>query len=449
MQELKRNIGTRLRPILFIGLLGLFFSAALASDLPVPVSDELLRTLGLDREYHKCLSVADGDTVTLEGLGAVRFIGVDTPEKNHPQLPVQFMSEAAGAFTERICLGKKIRLAYDPYDKDKRGNYGRVLGYAYLEDGTFLQEELIKNGLAIAYTKYPLDDGRKTQFLAWEQEARNRQIGLWQDDGFSEVLWILAQKQPLLQLTKIAKDQCSIGFGNWVLKPVPYADIANRLEQLYRSIYEFSPRELQAKLKKMRYQTASVDTDRSHISVIGMAHNNWGIIYKNYTLARVLPEQLDEKLIQLFGWINAHPEEALGKVLLKNQYRFIPGQWIHRIEAKTVAKTFLTVYEARGPGEDTIPWDLAGNHIGKYMSVEGKIARTHNSGKACFLNFHNNWTRYFSLVIFQNVFHRFPEKPEEFYLDKVVRVKGKIKTYRGRPEIVLNSPHQIEIIDHP
>jgi endonuclease YncB( thermonuclease family) len=449
MQELKRHIRTRLRPIPFIGLLGLFLSAALASDLPVPVTEELLKTLGLDREYHKCLSVADGDTVTLEGLGTVRFIGVDTPEKNHPKLPVQFMSQAAGAFTEKICLGKKIRLAYDPYDKDKRGNYGRVLGYAYLEDGTYLQEELIKNGLAIAYTKYPMDAGRKAQFLAWEREARNRQIGLWQDDGFSEVLWILAQRQPLLQLTKISKDHCSIGFGKRVLKAVQCGDIASMLEQLYRSIYEFSPRELQAELTQMRYHTASVDTEQSHIFAIGMAHNKWGIIYKNYALARVLPEQLDEKLIQLFGWIETHPEEALSKVLLANQYRFIPGKWIHRFEPETIAKTFLTVYEVRGPGEDTIPWDLAGNYIGKYMSVEGKIVRTHNSGKACFLNFHNNWTRYFSLVIFDNVFHRFPEKPEKFYLDKVVRVTGKIKIYRGRPEIVLNRPHQIEIIDHP
>ena len=174
-------------------LYGLLFSASSANDIPVPVTDELLRTLGLDREYHKCISVADGDTLTLQGLGTVRFVGVDTPEKNHPKLPVQFMSKEANAFTEKICLGKKIRLKYDPYDKDKRGNYRRVLGYVYLEDGTFLQEELIKNGYAIAYTKYPLDEGRKAQFLTLEREAKNRGIGLWKDDGFTEFLWILIE----------------------------------------------------------------------------------------------------------------------------------------------------------------------------------------------------------------------------------------------------------------
>jgi endonuclease YncB( thermonuclease family) len=443
----KRLISFYLFPLILLS--GFLFSAFSANDAPAPDTDEYLRTLGLDREYHKCISVADGDTLTLEGLEIVRFIGVDTPEKNHPQLPVQFMSKEASAFTEKICLGKKIRLEYDPYDKDKRGSYGRVLGYVYLEDGTFLQEELIKNGYAIAYTKYPFDRGKKAQFLAWEQEAKNRGTGLWKDDGFPEILWILAQKQPLLQVTKISKDKWELGFGNWVLKPVQFRDIENNLEQLYSSIYEFSPRELQAELTKMQYkEKQSDDNDLSHIFVIGMAHKKWGIIHKNYALPRVLPGQLDEQLEHLAGWISNHTEEELRKVLIKNHYRLIPDSTIDSVEQKKIARPFLTIYEVRTPGENTIPWDLAGNYIGKYVSVEGKIVRTHNSGKACFLNFHNNWTRYFSLVIFDNVFHRFPEKPEEFYQDKFVRVSGKIKMFNGRPEMVLDSPKQIEIMVH-
>jgi endonuclease YncB( thermonuclease family) len=440
-----RLISYYLFSLILVG--GFLFSASAANHIPTPVSDEYLRTLGLDREYHKCTSVADGDTLTLEGLGIVRFIGVDTPEKNHPKLPIQFMSEEASAFTEKICLGKKIRLEYDPYDVDKRGNYGRVLGYVYLEDGTFLQEELIKNGYAIAYTKYLFDEGRKAQFLAWEQAAKSRKKGLWKDDGFSEVLWILMQKQPLLQVTEVSKEGWEIGFGSWFSKQVQYGDIENNLEQLYSSIYEFSPRELQAELTKMKYkERQSPDNDLHNIFAIEMAHKKWGIIHKNYVLPRVLAGRLDEELKHLAVWINASSGEELGKVLLKHQYRLIPDRSINSGEQKKIAQPFLTIYEVRATGENTIPWDLAGNYIGKYISVEGKITRTHNSGKACFLNFHNNWTRYFSLVIFDNVFHRFPEKPEDFYLNKWVRVRGKIKMFSGRPEIVLDSPKQIEII---
>jgi endonuclease YncB( thermonuclease family) len=428
----------------------LLLSDSSANDIPAPVTDKLLRSLGLDREYHRCISVADGDTLTLEGLGMVRFIGIDTPEKNHPKLPVQFMSKEASAFTEGICLGKKVRVEYDPYDSDKRGNYGRVLGYVYLEDGTFLQEELIKKGYAIAYTKYPLDKGRKIQLLAWEQEAQKRRIGLWKDDGFPEVIWILIQEQPLLQVTNISKDQWRIEFGNRVLKPVASGDIANRLQQLYVSIYEFSPRELRVQLAQTGYtEKPSTGTDPRNIFVIGMAHKKWGIIHNNYALPRVLTGQLDGKLKQLSGWIDTHHPAALEKVLLKNGYRLISIKPVSAVEQKKIAGSFLTNFEVSAAGETIIPWDLAANHIGKYRSVEGKIVRTHNSGKACFLNFHNNWDRYCSLVIFDNVFHRFPEKPEKFYLNEFVRVKGKIKKFRGRPEIVLNSPKQIEIIDKP
>jgi endonuclease YncB( thermonuclease family) len=443
----KRLISFSLFPLILLS--GFLFSAFSANNIPAPDTDQYLRTLGLDREYHKCISVADGDTLTLEDLETVRLIGVDTPEKNHPQLPVQYMSKEASAFTEKICMGKKIRLEYDPYDEDKRGSYGRVLGYVYLEDGTFLQEELIKNGYAIAYTKYPLDKGKKAQFLAWEQEAKNRGRGLWKDDGFLEVLWILAQKQPLLQVTKISNSKWEIGFGNWVLKPIQYGNLENNLAHLYSSIYEFSPRELLTELTKMQYrENLSSNNDLGPIFVIGMAHKKWGIIHKNHVLPRVSPGQLDEELKHLTGWINKQAHEELRKVLIKNHYRLIPDRSIDSIEQKKIAKPFLTIYEVRTPGENTIPWDLAGNYIGKYVSIEGKIVLTHNSGKACFLNFHNNWTRYFSLVIFDNVFHRFPEKPEKFYQDKFVRVSGKIKMFRGRPEMVLDSPRQIEIIVH-
>jgi endonuclease YncB( thermonuclease family) len=429
---------------------GLPFSAPLADNAPTPVPDKLLKTLGLDRAYHKCLSVADGDTLTLEGLGTVRFIGVDTSEKNHPMLPVQFMAKEAGAFTERICLGKKIRLEYDSHDEDKRGNYGRVLGYAYLEDGTFLQEELIKKGYAIAYTKYPLDENRKRLFLDWQKEAQTRGRGLWKDNGLSEVLWILAQKQPLIEICKASKDRWEIGFGNWRLKQVHHGDIESHLTKLYSAIYEFSPRELRAKLSELQYlEEPSLINNRKPIFIIGMAHKKWGIIYENHTLPRLLSERLDDEVHNLADWIADYDGKALVKVLLKNQYRRIPERSIYYFEPKKIAKTFLAVYEVKSIGEGTIPWDLAARYIGKHVSVQGKITRTHNSGKACFLNFHNNWTRYFSLVIFDNVFHRFPEKPEKFYLDKYVRVSGKIKIFRGRPEMVLNRSQQIEIIANP
>jgi micrococcal nuclease len=70
--------------------------------------------------------------------------------------------------------GKGIRLEYDWQKRDK---YGRLLAYVYIEDGTFLNAEIIKQGYGFAYTKYPfkhLDD-----FRQYEREAREHNRGLW------------------------------------------------------------------------------------------------------------------------------------------------------------------------------------------------------------------------------------------------------------------------------
>ena len=98
---------------------------------------------------------------------------------------------------------------------------------------------------------------------------------------------------------------------------------------------------------------------------------------------------------------------------------------------------------------DKVPvvfWQDAAKHYGEYAAVEGTIVATYNSGKACFLNFHKDYSRFFTAVIFASDFSRFSVTPESYYLGKKVRVSGYIKEYRGKPEIVLEYPDQIEIL---
>jgi micrococcal nuclease len=94
-----------------------------------------------------------------------------------------------------------------------------------------------------------------------------------------------------------------------------------------------------------------------------------------------------------------------------------------------------------------ISWRDAAEYYGRTTIVEGKIVATYNTGKVCFLNFHKDWRHYFTAVIFASDFDKFPDQPEDHYLNRVVRVKGLMKEYRGKPEITLKSPSQIEIID--
>ena len=37
------------------------------------------------------------------------------------------------------------------------------------------------------------------------------------------------------------------------------------------------------------------------------------------------------------------------------------------------------------------------------------------------------------------------QNPEEYYLNKIVRLKERVEEYKGRPEIILKDPSQIEV----
>jgi len=94
--------------------------------------------------------------------------------------------------------------------------------------------------------------------------------------------------------------------------------------------------------------------------------------------------------------------------------------------------------------------DDAHNYYGKLVIVEGLVVYTYNSGNACFLDFHQDWStnpNAFVAVIFASDFGKFSPSPESYYLFKKVRVKGIITQYNSKPEIILNSPSQIWIVE--
>jgi micrococcal nuclease len=125
-------------------------------------------------EWRTVVRVVDGDTLVLDGDERVRLIGVDTPESVDPRRPVERYGKKASAFTRRLAEGKRARLAFDSERQDR---YGRTLAYVYLEDGTFLNAEIIRQGYGHAYTRFPF---RYTEeFRGYEREAREHRRGLW------------------------------------------------------------------------------------------------------------------------------------------------------------------------------------------------------------------------------------------------------------------------------
>ncbi len=93
-----------------------------------------------------------------------------------------------------------------------------------------------------------------------------------------------------------------------------------------------------------------------------------------------------------------------------------------------------------------ISWEQAGDYLGQVAVVEGQVVQTYHSGKAIFLDFHEDWKGKFKVVIFARDAAKFPQSPEKYYLHQRIRVRGKITSYKGAPEIIVSSPDQIAII---
>lgn len=119
--------------------------------------------------------VVDGDTVLLASGEYVRYIGIDTPELHHPHKPVQPYAREAAEFNRQLVGDKKILLEYDVQHRDR---FNRLLAYVYLEDGTFVNAELMRHGYAQLLT-IPPNVKHVELFTRLQKEAREAGRGLW------------------------------------------------------------------------------------------------------------------------------------------------------------------------------------------------------------------------------------------------------------------------------
>ena len=148
-------------------------------------------------EIATITNVTDGDTVTVGIYGQgykTRFIGVDTPETVHPNKPVEFMGKEASDFTKEQLQDKKVLLEKDVSDTDR---YNRLLRYIWLEEPSDLENPtyedvrdkmfngiLVRDGYANAAT-FPPDVKYQEYFARIEQEAKDKGVGLWDEEAAS------------------------------------------------------------------------------------------------------------------------------------------------------------------------------------------------------------------------------------------------------------------------
>jgi len=142
--------------------------------------------------------------------------------------------------------------------------------------------------------------------------------------------------------------------------------------------------------------------------------------------------------------------EADEEAGLLKAYRQLDAEGRRRARRTVAALLETHAAQARKKQADDgltlICWRDAAQYAGQYVAATGTIVKTYNSGTACFLNFHADHSRHLAAVIFAAALPRFPAFPERHFRNKPVRISGRLRQYRGRPEIVLEYPTQIEIL---
>ena len=120
----------------------------------------------------------DGDTVIVDMGGTdetIRFIGVDTPETHKPNTPVQCYGPLAAAYTKQRIGNSRIRLVSDRLTTN-RDRYNRLLRYVVLNDGTYLNKDLVAKGYGFAYS-FPF--AQLQAYADTMQQAQQNHRGLW------------------------------------------------------------------------------------------------------------------------------------------------------------------------------------------------------------------------------------------------------------------------------
>lgn len=134
-----------------------------------------------ENTFYRVSKISDGDTFYVitekSEKFKIRLIGIDAPESRNVGVKVrkEYFGKEAKIFAANLLKDRKVKLIFDVQKTDR---YGRVLAYAYLENGIFLNQYLVEKGFAVVST-FPPNVKFVEVFTKAEKSARNKKLGLW------------------------------------------------------------------------------------------------------------------------------------------------------------------------------------------------------------------------------------------------------------------------------
>lgn len=122
--------------------------------------------------------VLTGDSLRLSGGKTFRYAGLQAPPLQSKIPLLREYGAQSLEFNKSLVAGKNIRIEWDSQIRD---DAGRLIGYAYLEDGTFINAKILKEGHAKARVAAPNLKHAKSLRQA-ELDARRGKKGLWREE---------------------------------------------------------------------------------------------------------------------------------------------------------------------------------------------------------------------------------------------------------------------------
>jgi hypothetical protein len=143
------------------------------------------------------------------------------------------------------------------------------------------------------------------------------------------------------------------------------------------------------------------------------------------------------------------PEYADEKAPVTVENKQEPGDSVKPLTTDTLKKNSeeekFRYQRSETPVAVISPLD-ASEYMGKYVTVKGFIADVYQSDKVAYLNFVKKYPdNPFTGVVFARMFDSFGDL--QVYAGKDVEISGRISTFRGKPQMILDKPSQIKLVN--
>jgi micrococcal nuclease len=132
------------------------------------------------QRWVQLVHIHDGDSLRTDKGEKIRLLGINSPEVPNNAQPGQIMGDKAKQRLIELAGGQLVQLQTD---KEKKDVYGRTLAQVYLRNGTWVNAQMVREGLAYVYTFAP-NFRWVRELMQAEADARINRRGIWNTERF-------------------------------------------------------------------------------------------------------------------------------------------------------------------------------------------------------------------------------------------------------------------------